>query len=117
MQLNLQLSDWQGLSDKVVPGSAGSEVHRGLGGRHGAGLGSVEVEEGREGSKLCAFDVDLEDVDEIMAIVFHELAEAPHLNLYIGIVVVDGAKCPGLEVCSVGVRVELRTPLSRQRVG
>jgi hypothetical protein len=46
----------------------------------GTGLGFVEVEKGREGSKLCAFDVYSKDVNEIMTIVFHELAEAPHLN-------------------------------------
>ena len=117
MQLDLQLSDWQGLSNKVVPGPTGSKIYRGLRGRRGAGLGLVEVEEGCEGSKLCAFYIDFEDVNEIMSIVFHELAEAPHLNVYIGIVVVDGAKCPGLEVGSVGVRAEFRTPLSRQRIG
>ena len=113
----MQLSDWQGLSNKVVPGPARSEVDGGLRGGRGARLGFVEVEEGREGSKLRAFDVDFKDVNKIMTIVFHELAEAPHLNVYIGIVIVNGAKCPGLEMGSVGVRLEFRTPLLRQRIG
>ena len=117
MQLDLQLSDWQGLSGEVVPGPAGSKVHRGLGGRRWEGLGFVEVKEGCEGSKLCAFDVDFKNVNEIMTIVFHELAETPHLNVHIRIVVVDGAKCPGFEVGSVGVRLEFRTPLLKERIG
>jgi len=117
MQLDLQLSDWQGLSGEVVPGPVGSEVHRGLRGRRWEGLGFVEVKEGREGSKLCAFDVDFKNVNEIVTIVFHELAETPHLNVHIGIVVVDGAKCPGFEVGSVGVRLEFRTPLLRKWTG
>jgi hypothetical protein len=71
----------------------------------------VKVEESREGSKLCAFNVDFQDVDKVVTVVFHELAETPHLNVYVGTVVVDGAKCPGLEMGSVGVYPEFRTPL------
>lgn len=111
MQLDLQLTDRQGLSRKFIPGPTGSEVHGGLSGRQGTGLRFVKIEESREGSKLCALDVDLQDVNEIMAIVFHEPAETPHLNFHVGAVVVDGAECPGLEMGSVGVFLEFRTPL------
>lgn len=111
MQLDLQLTDRQGLSRKFIPGSTGSEVHRGLGGRQGTGLRFIKIEERREGSKLCALDVDLQDVNEIMAIVFHEPAETPHLNFHVGTVIVDGSECPGLEMGSVGVFLEFRTPL------
>ena len=116
MQLDLQLADWQGLSNKVVSCPTGSEVHRGLGGRHGTRLGLIEVEEGREGSKLCAFNVDFKDINEIVTIVFHELPQAPHLNVHVGLVAVDGAKCPGLEVGPVRVRLKFRTPLSKKTV-
>ena len=71
----------------------------------------VKVEEGREGSKLCAFDVDFQDVDEIVTVEFHESPEAPHLNAYIGAVVINRAECPGLEIGSVGVGPEFGAPL------
>jgi len=78
------------------------------------GLRLVKVEESREGSKLCAFDVHFQDIDEIVAVVFHEPAETPHLDVYVGTVVVDGAKCPRLEVGSVGVALEFRAPLQNK---
>jgi len=111
MQLDLQLTDGQGLSGKIVPGPTGSEVHRRLGGRRRMGLGLEKVEESREGSKLCAFNVDFQDINEIVAVVLHETAETPHLNIYVGTVVVDGAKCPGLEMGSVRVCPKFRSPL------
>jgi len=111
MQLDLQLTNGQWFSDKVVAGSAGSEIHRGLRGRRRTGLRFVKVEESGEGSKLCAFNVDFKDVDKVMTIVFHELVETPHLDVHAGTVVVDGAKCPGLEMGSVGVGPKFRTPL------
>ena len=101
MQLDLQLTDGQGLSNEIVPGPAGCEVHRRLGGGRRMGLGLEKVEESREGSKLCAFNVDFQDVNEIVAVVFHEPPETPHLDVYVGTVVIDGAKCPGLEIGSV----------------
>ena len=111
MQLDLQLTDGQRFSNKVVLGPAGGEVHGGLGGRRGTGLRFIKVEEGRKGSKLCAFNVDFQDINKIMTVVFHELVETPHLDLRAGTVVVDGTECPGLEVGSVGIGPELRTPL------
>lgn len=75
----------------------------------------VEVEESLQGSKLCAFDIHFEDVDKVVTIVFHEPAEAPHLNAHAGTMVVDGAKCPRLKMGSVGVRFEFGTPLERNR--
>ena len=111
MQLDLQLTKRQGLSGESVPGPAGSEVHRGLRGRRGTGLRLVKVEESLEGSKLCAFNVDFQEIDEIVSVVVHEPAEAPHLDVCTGTVFVDGTKCPGLEVGAVGVSVDFRTPL------
>jgi len=116
MQLDLQLSNRQGLSSKVVPGPCGSKVHRGLGGRCGAGLGLVKVEESLQRSKLCAFDVDFEDVDEVMTVVFHEPAETPHLDVHVGAMVVDRAKRPGLEMGSVSVGFEFRTPTTDAKI-
>lgn len=52
-----------------------------------------------------------------MAIVFHEFEEAPHRNARAGTVVVDRAKCPGLEMGPVGVRMKFRAPLSRNELG
>jgi hypothetical protein len=48
-----------------------------------------------------------------MAIVFHKLAETPHLNVYVGTVVVDRTKCPRFEMGSVGVDLKFGTPLQR----
>ena len=111
MQLDLQLTDGQGLSDKVVPGPTSSEVHRRLGGGRRMGLGLEKVEECSEGSKLCAFNVDFQDINEIVAVVFHESPETPHLDVYVGTMVIDGAECPGLEISSVRVSPKLRSPL------
>lgn len=71
----------------------------------------VEVEERLQGSELCAFDVDFEDIDEVVTVLFHESAEAPHLDIHVSTMVVDGTKCPGLEMGTVRVRFELGTPL------
>jgi hypothetical protein len=46
-----------------------------------------------------------------VAVVFHEPAKTPHLDVHVGTVVVDGAKCPGLEMGPVTVRIEFGTPL------
>ena len=111
MQLDLQLTDWQGFTRKIISGPSGSEVHGGFRGRRWTGLSLEEVEEGFQGSKLCAFDVDFEDIDEIMTVVFHEPAETPHLDVHVGTVVISGTKCPRLEMSSVTVGIEFRAPL------
>ena len=46
-----------------------------------------------------------------MAVVFHEPAETPHLDVHVGTVVIGGTKCPGLEMSSVTVGIEFGTPL------
>jgi hypothetical protein len=79
----------------------------------GTGLRLVKVEKSLQGSKLCALDVDLEDIDEIVAVVFHEPAETPHFDLHVGTMVIDGAECPGFKMGSVRVRFEFGTPLER----
>ena len=111
MQLDLQLSNRQGLSGEIVPSPTGSEVHGGLGGGRRMGLGLEKVKESREGSKLCAFNVDFQDINEIVTVMFHESTKTPHLDVYVGTVVVDGAECPGLEMSSVGVGPKFRSPL------
>lgn len=58
MQLDLQLPDRQGVSNEVVPGSARSEIHGGVRGGCGPGLGFIEIEESRERGKLCALDIN-----------------------------------------------------------
>ena len=71
----------------------------------------MEVKESREGSKLCAFNIDFQDIDEIVTIVLHEPSKAPHLDAHVGTMVVDGAKCPRLEMGSVREGLEFRAPL------
>jgi len=111
MQLDLQLSDGQRLSSKVVPGPTGGEIHRRLSDRRRVGLRLEKVEEGGEGSKLCSFNVDFQDIDEIVTVVFHEPSETPHFNIHVGTVVINGAECPGLEVGSMGVGPKFGAPL------
>ena len=77
------------------------------------GLRLEKVEESRERSKLCAFNVDFQDINKIVAVVFHKPAETPHLDVYVGTVVIDRAECPGLKMGSVGVGTKFRSPLSR----